>query len=191
MVDNPAIEVQELMEHVPGPDFPTAGIINGAQGIYSAYKTGRGRVYIRARTSLEVIDKRGKEAIIVTELPYQVNKARLIEKIAELVRDKRIDGISELRDESDKDGMRIVIELRRGELSDVVLNNLYKQTPLQSVFGINMVALHEGQPKLLNLKQVLEAFLAHRREVVTRRTIFNLRKAFSKARRLRWLTSTR
>jgi DNA gyrase subunit A len=181
MVDNPAIEVQQLMEHVPGPDFPTAGIINGAQGIYSAYKTGRGRVYIRARTSLEVIDKRGKEAIIVTELPYQVNKARLIEKIAELVRDKRIDGISELRDESDKDGMRIVIELRRGELSDVVLNNLYKQTPLQSVFGINMVALHEGQPKLLNLKQVLEAFLSHRREVVTRRTIFNLRKARDRA----------
>ncbi len=181
MVDNPAIEVQELMEHVPGPDFPTAGIINGAQGIFSAYKTGRGRVYIRARTSLEVIDKRGKEAIIVTELPYQVNKARLIEKIAELVRDKRIDGISELRDESDKDGMRIVIELRRGEVSDVVLNNLYKQTPLQSVFGINMVALHEGQPKLLNLKQVLEAFLSHRREVVTRRTIFNLRKARDRA----------
>jgi DNA gyrase subunit A len=181
MVDNPAIDVQALMEHVPGPDFPTAGIINGAQGIYSAYKTGRGRVYIRARTSLEVIDKRGKEAIIVTELPYQVNKARLIEKIAELVRDKRIDGISELRDESDKDGMRIVIELRRGELSDVVLNNLYKQTPLQSVFGINMVALHEGQPKLLNLKQMLEAFLAHRREVVTRRTIFNLRKARDRA----------
>jgi DNA gyrase subunit A len=181
LVDNPAIDVPELMEHVPGPDFPTAGIINGAQGIYSAYRTGRGRVYIRARTSLEVIDKRGKEAIIVTELPYQVNKARLIEKIAELVRDKRIDGISELRDESDKDGMRIVIELRRGELSDVVLNNLYKQTPLQSVFGINMVALHEGQPKLLNLKQVLEAFLSHRREVVTRRTIFNLRKARDRA----------
>ncbi len=181
LVDNPSIDVQQLMEHVPGPDFPTAGIINGAQGIYSAYKTGRGRVYIRARTSLEVIDKRGKEAIIVTELPYQVNKARLIEKIAELVRDKRIDGISELRDESDKDGMRIVIELRRGELSDVVLNNLYKQTPLQSVFGINMVALHEGQPKLLNLKQMLEAFLAHRREVVTRRTIFDLRKARDRA----------
>jgi DNA gyrase subunit A len=181
LVDNPGIDVPELMELVPGPDFPTAGIINGAQGIYAAYKTGRGRVYIRARTSLEVIDKRGKEAIIVTELPYQVNKARLIEKIAELVRDKRIDGISELRDESDKDGMRVVIELRRGELSDVVLNNLYKQTPLQSVFGINMVALHEGQPKLLNLKQMLEAFLAHRREVVTRRTIFNLRKARDRA----------
>jgi DNA gyrase subunit A len=136
---------------------------------------------MRARTSVEVIDQRGKEAIIVTELPYQVNKARLIEKIAELVRDKRLEGITELRDESDKDGMRIVIELRRGEVSDVVLNNLYKQTPLQSVFGINMVALHEGQPKLLNLKQVLEAFLSHRREVVTRRTIFELRKARDRA----------
>ena len=181
LIDNPAINVQGLMEHIPGPDFPTAGIINGAQGIYAAYKTGRGRVHMRARTSIETIDKRGKEAIIVTELPYQVNKARLIEKIADLVREKRIDGISELRDESDKDGMRIVIELRRGEMSDIVLNNLYKHTPLQSVFGINMVALHEGQPKLLNLKQVLEAFLAHRREVVTRRTIFDLRKARDRA----------
>ncbi|MDH3441378.1 MAG: DNA topoisomerase 4 subunit A, partial [Gammaproteobacteria bacterium] len=181
VIDDPAIDVPGLMEHVPGPDFPTAGIINGAQGIYSAYKTGRGRVHMRARTSIEQISKAGKEAIIVTELPYQVNKARLIEKIADLVREKRIEGISELRDESDKDGMRIVIELRKGEMSDVVLNNLYKQTPLQSVFGINMVALHEGQPKLLNLKQVLEAFLAHRREVVTRRTIYELRKARDRA----------
>jgi DNA gyrase subunit A len=181
VIENPAIDVPELMELVPGPDFPTAGIINGAQGIYSAYRTGRGRVHIRARTSVETVDKRGKEAIIVTELPYQVNKARLIEKIAELVRDKRIEGITEFRDESDKDGMRIVIELRRGEVSDVVLNNLYKQTPLQSVFGINMVALHDGQPKLLNLKQMLEAFLSHRREVVTRRTIFDLRKARDRA----------
>jgi len=181
LIDNPAIETAELMERVPGPDFPTAGIINGAQGIFSAYRTGRGRVHIRARTSIETIDKRGREAIIVTELPYQVNKARLIEKIADLVREKRIEGISELRDESDKDGMRIVIELRRGEMSDVVLNNLYKQTQLQSVFGINMVALHEGQPKVLNLKQVLEAFLSHRREVVTRRTIFELRKARDRA----------
>jgi DNA gyrase subunit A len=181
MIEDPAIEVPGLMEHLPGPDFPTAGIINGAQGIYAAYKTGRGRVYMRARADVESIGKSGKEAIIVTELPYQVNKARLIEKIADLVRDKRIEGISELRDESDKDGMRIVIELRRGEMSDVVLNNLYKQTPLQSVFGINMVALHEGQPKLMNLKQVLEAFLAHRREVVTRRTIFELRKARDRA----------
>jgi len=181
VIDNPAIDIPELMEHIPGPDFPTAGIINGAAGIYSAYRTGRGRVHIRARTHVEPFGKQSREAIIVTELPYQVNKARLIEKIAELVRDKRIEGISELRDESDKDGMRIAIELRKGEVSDVVLNNLYKQTPMQSVFGINMVALHEGQPKLMNLKQILEAFLAHRREVVTRRTIFDLRKARDRA----------
>jgi DNA gyrase subunit A len=181
LIENPEIDVPGLMEHIPGPDFPTAGIINGAQGIYSAYRTGRGRVHIRARSEVEIINKRGKEAIIVTELPFQVNKARLIEKIADLVREKRIEGISELRDESDKDGMRIVIELKQGEVSDVVLNNLYKQTPMQSVFGINMVALHEGQPKLLNLKQVLEAFLSHRREVVTRRTIFDLRKARDRA----------
>jgi len=181
LIEDPAIDLRGLISHVPGPDFPTAGIINGAQGIYSAYSTGRGRVFMRARTSIETIDKRGKEAIIVTELPYQVNKARLIEKIADLVRQKRIEGISELRDESDKDGMRIVIELRKGELSDVVLNNLYKQTPMQSVFGINMVALHEGQPKLLNLKQMLEAFIAHRREVVTRRSIFDLGKARDRA----------
>jgi DNA gyrase subunit A len=181
MIDDPSIKVPALMKYIPGPDFPTAGIINGAQGIYAAYRTGRGRVYIRARTTIETINRRGKEAIIVTELPYQVNKARLLEKIADLVREKRIEGISELRDESDKDGMRIVIELRQGEISDVVLNNLFKQTPMQSVFGINMVALRDGQPKLLNLKQVLEAFLAHRREVVTRRTIFDLRKARDRA----------
>jgi len=181
LIDDPNIDIPALMEHLPGPDFPTAGIINGAAGIYSAYRTGRGRVYVRGRTEVEQFGSRGREAIIVTELPYQVNKARLIEKIAELVRDKRIEGISELRDESDKDGMRIVIELRKGEVSDVVLNNLYKQTPMQSVFGINMVALHEGQPKLMNLKQILEAFLAHRREVVTRRTIFDLRKARDRA----------
>ncbi|MEM8816372.1 MAG: DNA topoisomerase (ATP-hydrolyzing), partial [Pseudomonadota bacterium] len=176
LIEDPSIDVPQLMEHIPGPDFPTAGIINGAQGIYAAYRTGRGRVYTRARTEIEE-DRRGREKIIVSELPYQVNKARLIEKIADLVREKKIEGISELRDESDKDGMRIVIELKRGESPDVVLNNLYKQTPMQSVFGINMVALHEGQPRLMNLKQVLEAFLAHRREVVTRRTIFELRKA--------------
>ena len=180
LIDDPTLEIPQLMEYLPGPDFPTAGIINGAQGIYAAYSTGRGRVYTRARTSVEE-DSRGRERIIVSELPYQVNKARLIEKIAELVREKKIDGISELRDESDKDGMRIVIELKRGESPDVVLNNLYKQTPMQSVFGINMVALHEGQPRLMNLKQVLEAFLAHRREVVTRRTIFDLRKARDRA----------
>ena len=181
LIDDPTIKIPALMEHLPGPDFPTAGIINGAQGIYAAYRTGRGRVHIRARVEIEPIAKGSREAIIVKELPYQVNKARLIEKIAELVRDKRIEGITELRDESDKDGMRIVIELRRGEVSDVVLNNLYKQTAMQSVFGINMVALHEGQPKLLSLKQILEAFLAHRREVVTRRTIFDLRKARDRA----------
>jgi len=181
LIENPAIDVPGLMEHLPGPDFPTAGIINGAGGIYEAYRTGRGRVHIRARTGVETFGSRGREAIIVNELPYQVNKARLIEKIAELVRDKKIEGISELRDESDKDGMRIVIELRQGEIADVVLNNLYKQTLMQSVFGINMVALHEGQPKLMNLKQILEAFLGHRREVVTRRTIFDLRKARDRA----------
>jgi DNA gyrase subunit A len=180
LIDDPALDVPGLMEHLPGPDFPTAGIINGAQGIFSAYRTGRGRVHIRARTKIEEF-KAGREAIIVTELPYQVNKARLIEKIADLVREKRIEGISELRDESDKDGMRVVIELKRGESSDVVLNNLYKQTPMQTVFGINMVALHDGRPQLMNLKQVLEAFLSHRREVVTRRTIFDLRKARDRA----------
>ena len=181
LVDDPEIDIPGLMEHLPGPDFPTAGIINGAQGIYSAYRTGRGRVYIRARTKIEPFGTGGREAIIVTELPYQVNKARLIEKIADLVRNKRIEGISELRDESDKDGMRVVIELRRGEITDVVLNNLYKQTSMQSVFGINMVALLDGQPKLLNLKQILEAFLGHRREVVARRSIFELRKARDRA----------
>ena len=182
VIENPAIDVPGLMEHVPGPDFPTGGIINGAQGIYSAYRTGRGRVYIRAKVDVEEM-KTGRERIVVTELPFQVNKARLIEKIAELVRDKKIEGIATdgLRDESDKDGMRVVIELKRGESADVLLNNLYKQTPLQSVFGINMVALHDGQPQLMNLKQVLEAFLSHRREVVTRRTIFDLRKARDRA----------
>jgi DNA gyrase subunit A len=181
LLDDPSLETAGLMEHIPGPDFPTAGIINGAGGILSAYRTGRGRVYVRARSHIEEVGSRGREAIIVTELPYQVNKARLIEKIADLARDKRIEGISDLRDESDKDGMRIVIELRIGEITDVVLNNLYKHTQMQSVFGINMVALHDGQPKLMNLKQMLEAFLAHRREVVTRRTIFELRKARDRA----------
>jgi DNA gyrase subunit A len=177
LIDNPAITIPELMEHVPGPDFPTAGIINGAREIYSAYTTGRGRLVVRARTEIEEIDDHGREAIIVTELPYQVNKARLLERIAELVRGKLIEGISELRDESDKDGMRVVIELKRGENSDIVVNNLYKQTPMESVFGVNMVALQDGQPKLMNLKDIIEAFLRHRREVVTRRTVFDLRKA--------------
>src|SRR5210317_1512471 len=181
LIDDPSLSIRDLMERVPGPDFPTAGVINGATGIYEAYHTGRGRVYIRARSEVEDVGESGKQAIIVTEIPYQVNKARLIEKIADLVREKKIEGISELRDESDKDGMRVVIELKRGESSDVVLNNLYKQTPMQSVFGINMVALHNGRPQLMNLKQILEAFLAHRREVVTRRTIFDLRKARDRA----------
>ena len=177
VIDRPAITIPELMEIVPGPDFPTAGIINGAREIYNAYTTGRGRIVVRAKTEIEEIDDHGREAIIVTELPYQVNKARLLERIAELVRGKLIEGISELRDESDKDGMRVVIELKRGEISDVVLNNLYKQTPMESVFGVNMVALADGQPRLLNLKELIEAFLRHRREVVTRRTVFELRKA--------------
>jgi DNA gyrase subunit A len=181
LIDDPEITIAGLMEHIPGPDFPTAGIINGASGIYSAYMTGRGRVHMRARTHIESVDKRDKEAIIITELPYQVNKARLIEKIAQLVREKKIEGITELRDESDKDGMRVVIELRRGELSEVVINNLYKHTSLESVFGINMVALRDGQPRLLNLKEILVAFVKHRREVVTRRTIFELRKARDRA----------
>jgi DNA gyrase subunit A len=181
LIDDPGISVAQLMAIMPGPDFPTAGIINGSQGIYSAYTTGRGRVYIRARTHIEEFGDRGREAIIVTELPYQVNKARLIEKIAELVREKKLEGISELRDESDKDGMRVVIELRRGEASDVVLNNLFKQTPLETVFGINMVALGDGQPRLFDLKGLLESFVRHRREVVTRRTLFDLRKTRERA----------
>ncbi|MEO0365348.1 MAG: DNA gyrase subunit A [Pseudomonadota bacterium] len=181
LIDNPELDVPGLMELLPGPDFPTAGIINGSAGIYSAYKTGRGRVYIRGKSHIEPIDGKSREAIVITELPYQVNKARLIEKIAELVRDKKLEGISGLRDESDKDGMRVVIELRRGENSDVVLNNLYKHTLLQTVFGINMVALKNGQPQLMNLHDVLHAFIGHRREVVTRRTIFELRKARARA----------
>jgi len=181
LLASPDLTVADLIELIPGPDFPTAGLIFGSEGIASAYSTGRGRVYMRARVEIEPVDARGKEAIIITELPYQVNKARLIEKIAELVRDKRLEGITELRDESDKDGMRVVIELRRGELTEVVINNLYKQTQLQSVFGINMVGLIDGQPKLLGLKALLQAFLRHRREVITRRTIFELRKAKQRA----------
>ena len=177
LIDDPDISVRQLMEILPGPDFPTAGIINGAQGIFAAYTTGRGRLYTRARHHIEPLGDKGREAIVFTELPYQVNKARLLEKIAELVRDKRIDGITELRDESDKDGLRVVIELRKGQITDVVLNNLYKHTPLETVFGINMVALKDGRPRLMSLIDVLKAFLSHRREVVTRRTVFNLRKA--------------
>jgi len=178
LIDNPELTVDELMQYIPGPDFPTAGIINGRAGIIEAYRTGRGRIYIRARAEVEDIDKvGGRQQIVVTELPYQLNKARLIEKIAELVKEKKIEGITELRDESDKDGMRVVIELRRGEVPEVILNNLYAQTQMQSVFGINVVALIDGQPKILNLKDMLDAFILHRREVVTRRTVFELRKA--------------
>jgi len=182
LIEDPNISMAALMQLIPGPDFPTAGIINGTQEIATAYLTGRGRVYMRARTAIEEDDK-GRQAIVVTELPFQVNKARLLERIAELVKEKVIEGIASdgLRDESDKDGMRIVIELKRGEVADIVLNNLFKHTPMESVFGINMVALQDGQPKLLNLKEMLEAFLRHRREVVTRRTIFDLRKARERA----------
>lgn len=186
LIDQPDVSIEELMHHVPGPDFPTAAIINGVSGIVEAYRTGRGRVHIRARTTTE--EDNGKQQIIVNELPYQVNKARLVEKIAELVKEKKIEGITELRDESDKDGIRIVIELRRGEMVDVILNNLYQHTQLQVVFGINMVALVDGQPRLLNLKQILEFFIRHRREVVTRRTLFELRKARERAHILEGLT---
>jgi DNA gyrase subunit A len=181
LIDDPSIGINDLMQHVPGPDFPTAGLINGARGIRDAYRTGRGIIYMRARTEVETHPSTGKQTILVHELPYQVNKARMIEKIAELVKDKRIEGISELRDESDKDGMRVVIELRRGEVAEVVLNNLFQHTALQSVFGINMVALVDGRPRLLNLKQLLEYFVRHRREVVTRRTLYELRKARDRA----------
>ncbi len=176
-IDNEQITIDELMEYIPGPDFPTAGIINGRAGIVQAYKTGRGRIYVRARATVESNEAKNKETIIITELPYQLNKARLIERIAELVKEKKLEGISEIRDESDKDGLRVVIELKRGEVGDVVLNNLYNQTQLESVFGINIVALVDNQPKTLNLHQLLECFVRHRREVVTRRTIYFLRKA--------------
>ena len=180
LIDNPDMTIKELIEIVPGPDFPTAAMINGVRGIHEAYHTGRGRVHIRARNHIEG-EEGSKQTLVFTELPYQVNKARLLEKIAELVKDKKIEGISNLRDESDKDGMRMVVELKRGEVAEVVLNNLYKQTQLQSVFGINMVALVDSQPRLLNLKQMLEAFIRHRRDVVTRRTVYLLRKARERA----------
>ncbi|HET7315064.1 DNA gyrase subunit A [Salinisphaera sp.] len=188
VLDNEDVTIGQLMEHVPGPDFPTAGIINGASGIREAYETGRGRIHIRSRAHFEDIDERGKQAIVVTELPYQVNKARLLEKIAELVKEKRVEGITELRDESDKDGMRMVIELRRGETPEVVLNNLYRHSQMQTVFGINMVALDDGQPRTMGLKQMLEAFVRHRREVVTRRTQYELAKARARAHVLEGLT---
>ena len=181
LVDNPDLTIPQLMEYIPGPDFPTAGFINGASGITDAYMTGRGKIHMRARCHFEDIGDGGRQAIIVTELPYQVNKARLLEKIAEMVKDAKLDGISGLRDESDKEGMRMVIELRRGEVPEVILNNLYKQTQLQTHFGINMVALLDGRPRCMNLKEILDAFVNHRREIVTRRTIYNLRKARERA----------
>ncbi|MGA9421370.1 MAG: DNA gyrase subunit A [Rhodanobacteraceae bacterium] len=187
LIDDPETGFDELLRLIPGPDFPTAGIINGAAGIVEAYRTGRGRILVRARADVETGDN-GRDVIVVTELPYQVNKARLIEKIAELVKEKRIEGISELRDESDKDGMRIVIEVRRDTMADVLLNNLFQQTQLQVTFGINMVALVDGQPRTLALREVLEAFIRHRREVVTRRTIFDLRKARARAHIVEGLT---
>ena len=184
VIENQDITIDELMEYIPGPDFPTGAIINGKAGIIQAYRTGRGRIYQRAKADIEVDEKTKRETIIITEIPYQLNKSRLIERIAELVKEKKIEGISELRDESDKDGLRVVIELKRGEMGEVVLNNLYAQTQLQSVFGINMVALVDGQPKILNLKEMLEAFVRHRREVVTRRTIYLLKKARERAHTL-------
>lgn len=181
LIDNPALEIEDLIEFIPGPDFPTGAIINGRAGIVQAYRTGRGRIYIRARAEVEQMENSGKERIVIHEIPYQVNKARLIEKIAELHKEKKIEGITDIRDESDKDGLRVVIELRKGEMGDVVLNNLYAHTQLQNVFGINMVALVDGQPKLFNLKELLEEFIKHRREVVTRRTVYLLRKARERA----------
>ncbi|WP_409525102.1 DNA gyrase subunit A [Nitrincola sp. MINF-07-Sa-05] len=181
LIDNPELTVDDLMEFIPGPDFPTGAIINGRAGILLAYRTGRGRIYVRAKHHIEDNPRNGRPMLVVTEIPYQLNKARLIEKIADLVKEKKVEGISELRDESDKDGMRIVIELRRGEVPEVIINNLFTQTQLQSVFGINMVALVDGQPRTLDLKSMLECFIRHRREVVTRRTVFELRKARERA----------
>jgi DNA gyrase subunit A len=177
LLQNPESTIDELMGIIPAPDFPTAGIIYGINGVKDGYRTGRGRVLMRAKCHFEDIDKGQRQSIIVDELPYQVNKKTLQERMAELVHEKKIEGISHIQDESDKSGMRLVIELKRGEVPEVVLNNLYKQTQLQDTFGINMVALVDGQPRLCNLKQLLDIFLQHRREVVTRRTVFNLRKA--------------
>ena len=184
LIENSDVDIDELMQIIPGPDFPTGGIINGRAGIIEAYKTGRGRIYVRAKADIEIDERTNRESIIISEIPYQLNKSRLIEKIAELVKDKKLEGIAELRDESDKDGMRIVIDLKRGEISEVVLNNLYAQTQMQSVFGINIVALVDDQPKILNLKEVLEAFIRHRQEIVTRRTLYLMRKARDRAHSL-------
>lgn len=177
LLSNPEISIDELIEYIPAPDFPTAGIIYGVEGVKDGYRTGRGRVVMRARTHFEDMEKGSRQCIVIDELPYQVNKANLLIRIGELVREKKIEGISDLRDESDKSGMRVVIELKRGEMPEVILNNLYKETQMQDTFGMNMVALLDGQPRLLNLKQILDAFLRHRREVVTRRTVFELKKA--------------
>ena len=187
LIENAELTINDLMQYIPGPDFPTAGIINGRAGIIAAYRTGRGRIYVRSKVDVET-DAKGKESIIVRELPYQVNKANLQIKIAELVKEKRIDGITAVRDESDKEGMRLVIEIRRGENAEIILNNLYAHTQMQTVFGINVVALDEGQPKVMNLKELLEAFIRHRREVVTRRTIFELNKARERAHLLEGLS---
>ncbi len=184
LIENSDLDIDELMQIIPGPDFPTGGIINGRAGIIEAYKTGRGRIYVRAKADIEIDERTNRESIIISEIPYQLNKSRLIEKIAELVKDKKLEGIAELRDESDKDGMRVVIDLKRGEISEVVLNNLYAQTQMQSVFGINIVALVDDQPKILNLKEVLEAFIRHRQEIVTRRTLYLMRKARDRAHSL-------
>ncbi|MBZ0126586.1 MAG: DNA topoisomerase 4 subunit A, partial [Rhodocyclaceae bacterium] len=177
LLDNPELGIEDLIAIIPAPDFPTAGIIYGTVGVREGYLTGRGRIVMRARTHFEDLEKGNRQAIIVDELPYQVNKKSLLERIAELVNEKKLEGISHIQDESDKSGMRVVIELKRGEVPEVVLNNLYKMTQLQDTFGVNMVALVDGRPRLLNLKEMLVAFLAHRREVVTRRTVFELRKA--------------
>ena len=189
LIEDENLSIDQLIEYIPGPDFPTAGIINGSQGIHEAYRTGRGRIYMRSRSHIETDEKSGQNAIVITELPYQVNKARLQEKIAELVKDKKLTGIRELRDESDKDGMRLVIELRRGEVPEIILNNLYQFTAIQSVFGINMVALDDGQPRLMTLKDMLDAFIRHRREVIIRRTLFELRKARARAHVLEGLAA--
>src|SRR5215467_4651650 len=181
LLGNPDLTVDDLIAHIPAPDFPTSGIIYGTEGVKEGYRTGRGRVLIRARTHTEELDKGNRSAIVIDELPYQVNKANLLMRIGELVREKKLEGIAEIRDESDKSGMRVVIELKRGEQPEVALNNLYKETQMQDNFGMNMVALVDGQPRVLNLKDLLEAFLRHRREVVTRRTVYELRKARERA----------
>ena len=185
ILERPEISLDELIELVPGPDFPTKGIIYGTAGVKEGYRTGRGRIVIRARTHVEELEKGNRSAIVIDELPYQVNKSSLLMKIGEMVREKRLDGLSEIRDESDKSGMRVVLELKRGEVPEVILNNLYKETQMQDTFGMNMVALVENQPRLLNLKEILDAFLRHRREVITRRTVFELRKARDRGHVLR------